>query len=129
MKRLPGFGLQLIALWVLLSAACRPTATPTPSSGLEGQVLIGPMCPVVQAGTPCPDQPYQATLHIADDRGQLVAEVETDALGVFRVPLDPGGYVIQPQSPDGFTYAADQPVTVTVNTFTSVTITYDSGIR
>jgi hypothetical protein len=87
------------------------------------------MCPVVQAGTPCPDQPYQAVLQVEDERGQLVAEVETDAVGEFSVALTPGEYVIVPQSPDGFTQAQEQAVTVTANQFTQITINYDSGIR
>ena len=127
MKGSPISARVLPLLICLLLAACRPTATP--ASGIEGQVLIGPMCPVVQAGTPCPDQPYQAVLHVQDDRGQLVAEVETDAIGMFKLPLAPGDYTIVPQSPDGFTQAAEQAVTVTANSFTLVTINYDSGIR
>jgi hypothetical protein len=121
------FTLAFLAL--VLLAACRPTPTPTIASGLTGQVFIGPMCPVVQAGTPCPDQPYQATLIIEDARRQPVAEVTTDAVGRFQVSLPPGDYVIVPQSPDGFIMAAEQPVTVLANAFTPVTLTYDSGIR
>jgi hypothetical protein len=116
-------------LLLCLVAACAPSPTPALTSGLEGQVLIGPMCPVVQQGTPCPDQPYQATLVMEDTRRQPVAEITTDAAGRFQVPLPPGDYVIVPQSPDGFTRAAEQSVTVLANQFTLVTITYDSGIR
>ena len=119
----------LLSAFCLLLTACAPTPTPALTSGVEGQVLIGPMCPVVQAGTPCPDQPYQATLVIEDTRRQPVAEVTTDAVGQFQVPLPPGDYVIVPQSPDGFTRAAELPVTVMANAYTQVTLTYDSGIR
>lgn len=121
------------AAWVLIvmfcSGACGSIPTPAPTAGIEGHVLIGPMCPVIQADTPCPDQPYQAKLLIQDSRGRPVAEFETDALGQFRLPLPPGDYVILPQSPDGFTRAPQQPVTVAAGAFTQVTITYDSGIR
>jgi hypothetical protein len=114
---------------LLLVAACASTATPPPNTGIEGQVLIGPMCPVVQLGTPCPDQPYQATITVKDIRGEQVARIETDAQGQFKLPLAPGDYTLVPESPDGFTRAAERPVTVTAGQFTRVTITYDSGIR
>ena len=99
------------------------------TSGIEGQVLIGPMCPVVQAGTPCPDQPYQATITVRDQNGKQVIQFQTDAQGNFRVGLKPGTYTLAPESPDGFTHAAEQIVTVTSGQFTRVSVTYDSGIR
>jgi hypothetical protein len=122
---------SLLSLWLalaLLLAACQPAATASPS-GVEGQVLIGPMCPVVQAGTPCPDQAYQATLIIQDQNGRQVLQIQTDAQGKFKANLATGTYTLVPVSPDGFTQAAEQAVTVTANTYTKVTVTYDSGIR
>jgi hypothetical protein len=87
------------------------------------------MCPVVQAGTPCPDQPYQAVIVVLDSRGDRVAEVQSDALGQFTLPLPPGTYTLVPQSSDGFTRAAEQTVVVTAGQYTPVSIVYDSGIR
>lgn len=113
---------------VLLVAACQAAAA-TATSGLEGAVLIGPMCPVVQAGTPCPDQPYPATLVVEDANGKAVTRFQSDAQGQFRVNLQPGRYTLVPQSPDGFTHAPAQAVSVNANSYTRVTITYDSGIR
>ena len=123
-KREVGVALRLVL--VLILVACRPSP---PTSGLEGQVLIGPMCPVVQAGTPCPDQPYAATIAVHDDQGQEVAEFASDAQGGFKVNLAPGTYTLVPQSPDGFTMAPEQDATVSANSYTIVTINYDSGIR
>ncbi|HLB47823.1 MAG TPA: carboxypeptidase-like regulatory domain-containing protein, partial [Anaerolineales bacterium] len=100
-----------------------------PDTGIEGQVLIGPMCPVVQSGTPCPDQPYQATIAVLDKNGRQVAQFQSDAQGWFLVSLAPGAYVLHPESPDGFARAGEQPVTVVSGQYTQVTITYDSGIR
>jgi hypothetical protein len=87
------------------------------------------MCPVVQAGTPCPDQPYQATVLVADARGDQVAQFQSGLNGQFKLPLPPGDYTLIPQSPDGFTHAPEQLVTVTAGQYTLITITYDSGIR
>jgi hypothetical protein len=117
----------LVAVLAMLLAACDAATAMT--SGLEGEVLIGPMCPVVQAGTPCPDQPYEAPILIEDANGKEVTRFQSDAQGQFRVNLQPGTYTLVPESPDGFTHAPEQAVTVSANTYTRVMITYDSGIR
>ncbi|MBI4769818.1 MAG: carboxypeptidase regulatory-like domain-containing protein [Chloroflexi bacterium] len=106
-----------------------PGASPAPSSGIEGQILIGPACPVVQIGSPCPDQPFQATVNVLSTAGAQVLQFQSDARGRFRVALPPGSYVLRPESPGGPTRAPEQTVTVQPGAFAQVTITYDSGIR
>ena len=117
------------ALLCLVLIACRPAPTTPITSGLQGQVLIGPMCPVVQDGVPCPDQPYEATITVRDAAGAEVTKFTSDAQGAFKVNLAPGDYTLAPISPDGFTQAAEQAVIVSANMYTLVLITYDSGIR
>ena len=119
----------LIPLLFLLLAACSSIA-PTPTdSGIEGRVLIGPMCPVVQEGEECPDQPYQADLTVTSPTGRVVLRFQTEEDGTFRVPLAPGDYVLHAEPPDAIAYAPDQPFTVLPGQFTPVIVTYDSGIR
>ena len=65
---------------------------PSGDSGVEGRVTIGPMCPVVQQGTECPDAPYSAALVVEDERGREVARIESSPDGSFRVALSPGTY-------------------------------------
>ena len=121
------------AVAVTLLFACKgEEEKPAATSGIEGQVLIGPMCPVVQEGTPCPDEPYQATIVIWNaERTREVVTIETKADGRFRVPLPPGGYYIDPQPPDSGGPPTPIPQTVTVppERFVQVTVEYDSGIR
>lgn len=119
---------SLCVVTVLL-IACSAAATPSPDTGIEGQVLIGPMCPVVQPGTPCPDQPYQATIAVLDKNGRPVTQFQSDAQGRFLVSLAPGTYTLRPGSSDGITRAGEQTVAVVSGQYTQVTITYDSGIR
>ena len=134
--KIPALALLLIAATaaVLLFACKSPeeeTATPL-TSGIEGQVLIGPMCPVVQAGTPCPDKPYQATIVIWNaDRTKEIVTIRTKSDGRFRVPLAPGDYYIDPQPPDsgGPPTPIPQTVTVPADRFVQITVQYDSGIR
>jgi len=84
------------AFAVTLLFACKSEEEKPPAtSGIEGQVLIGPMCPVVQEGTPCPDEPYQATIVIWNaERTKEIVTIETTADGRFRVPLPPGDYYV-----------------------------------
>ena len=119
----------LIGVMILVLATCS-IYSPTPrGSGIEGQVLLGPMCPVVQQGQACPDQPYQATLTVKDLNGLQIAQFQTDEEGRFQIPLVPGEYILHPESPNGIPFAGDQSFLVETGRYTRVTIHYDSGIR
>jgi hypothetical protein len=119
---------KLILFWALFLTACNPTPAPT-DSGIKGQVLIGPMCPVMQVGTECPDLPYQATLTVLKPNSQEVTRFETDEDGRFRVALPPGEYILHPESPNVMPFAGEQTFTVFPGEFTQITVHYDSGIR
>jgi hypothetical protein len=119
--------LASIFLIVCLSAC---SANPTPEdSGVEGQVFIGPLCPVVQEGQECPDQPYQATLTVNSPEGRKIVQVQTDEQGRFKIPLAPGEYILHPESPNVMPYANEQAIIVEEGKFTQIVINYDSGIR
>ena len=126
--------MRLLPLWwssiLLLLNACAALATPT-DSGITGQALVGPACPVVWEGGECPDAPYQATLTVLDARGVVVVRFETDGEGRFRVPLAPGEYRLRPETPAGkpFPIAGEQTFRVDPGAFTHLDILYDSGIR
>src|SRR3990170_1189520 len=96
-----------IAALVLLLAACGDdTTAPPPNSGIEGLVTIGPMCPVVQEGTPCPDQPYEATIVVEDADGDEVARTQSGEDGLYRVDgapgrVHPGGGPVRQRDPVG----------------------------
>jgi hypothetical protein len=103
------------------------------TSGIEGQVFLGPMCPVVQVGIPCPDEPFQATIIIWNaERTTEVRSFTTDEQGRFRVPLAPDDYYLDPQPVEpGEPFPVPIPNTVTVlaGQFAQVTVQYDTGIR
>jgi hypothetical protein len=122
---------RLIALIVLivLATACAPSQSSTIDSGVEGQITIGPMCPVIQIDQPCPDQPYQATLTVLNQAGKKIAQIQSDVNGLYRIALPPGNYNMQPEPGDGMTHAQDLPFTVLKDQFTKLDIVYDSGIR
>jgi hypothetical protein len=119
----------LIGVLILVLATCS-IYSPTPrGSGIEGQVLHGPMCPVIQQGQLCPDQPYQATLTVNSPNGVQIVQFQTDKDGRFRVPLVPGKYILHPESPNGIPFAGDQSFSVETGNFTHLVVNYDSGIR
>lgn len=119
----------LIGVLILVLATCS-IYSPTPrGSGIEGQVLLGPICPVVQQGQECPDQPYQATLTVTDRNGVQITQFQTDQQGRFQVSLVPGEYILHPESSNGIPFAGDQSIVVETGRYTQITVHYDSGIR
>ena len=80
----------LIGVLILVLATCS-IYSPTPrGSGIEGQVFLGPMCPVVQVGQECPDQPYQATLTVNSPNGGKIVQAQADAQGRDRASVQRG---------------------------------------
>jgi hypothetical protein len=121
-------GTILLLLAFLLSVCSLVTPTPT-DSGIAGQVFIGPNCPVVREGEECPDQPYQAVLTVNSPKGERIVQIQADEEGRFSIPLQPGEYILHPESPNRLPFASEQTVVVEEGSFTQVTVNYDSGIR
>jgi hypothetical protein len=125
----------VFSIFVLFLSACasQPVLTPiSANSGVRGQAVIGPMCPVMRVEDPCPDEPYQASLTVLSLDGQEVMRFTTDAEGKFEIQLPPGDYVLRSDVPAGkpvIPSAADVPFTVLPNQFTDVIVSFDSGIR
>jgi hypothetical protein len=111
--------------------ACAGAGVTPTDSGIEGLVTIGPICPVLREDTPCPDEPFQATIVVEDRDGDEVTRVDSDESGRFRVNLAPGRYNLVPQSPNpvSLPFASEQEVEVRAGHFAQITIAYDSGIR
>ena len=102
------------------------------ASGIEGTVTIGPTCPVqrMPPDPACADKPYQATLQVQTADGQkTITQFTTGADGTFKVDVAPGNYVVVPVSTSRLPRGSSQPVTVEKNKFTTVSVTFDSGIR
>jgi hypothetical protein len=120
---------RILLLSMFVLAACSSIQPPPPDSGIEGTVLIGPMCPVMREGEECPDQPYQAVLTVTSPKGERIVQVQTEADGRFRIPLPPGEYILHPESPNILPFAQEQSFVVMESEFIRVDVKYDSGIR
>lgn len=108
--------------------------------GVRGVVLVGPQCPVEQAGTPCPPAPLSATVVLlagtgsADPKaapptaGEPVVRGRSGPDGRFELTAQPGDYVVSVEAAAPITCT---PVAARVpgGGYTDVTVTCDSGIR
>lgn len=116
-------------------AACGSSAAPSQpptTSGVQGSAVVDAGCPVLRGASTCPDRPITARLTVrsaGSDRS--LASVTTDADGRFRIPMAPGSYVLHPANTTGapVPLAPDLPFTVTADHFTTLTVTFDSGVR
>ena len=63
--------LFLVGVLILILSTCSIDAAPA-ESGIDGQVLVEPMCPVVQEVERCTHQPHQAGVMITDPNGHMI---------------------------------------------------------
>lgn len=129
MRRLPLVSLLVLLLFTACASDGGDEAAS--SSGVRGQVLLGPTCPVVQEGSPCPDEPVGGVEVRALTDGETIAETTSGEDGRFELELPPGLYtleaVVDPGGPGMF--AKPVAVTVTAGAFVEVVVPVDSGIR
>jgi hypothetical protein len=122
-----GAALALVA--VVLFAACPAGSVPA-DSGLQGSVWLGPLSPVQQLGGPTNERSYAATLEVLGPDNRIVTTVRSDRGGRFRVNLAPGAYVLQGVSgSNGFPHASPVSLVVAAHRFTTVQLSFDTGIR
>ena len=125
-------GYLFILLILIFHPGCnKNTLNRQRDSGIEGQVVLGPMSAVVSSDNPRPDKPYKATLKILNQEREQVLQVDTDEEGKFKITLEPGEYIISPIAPNPLRppYPEEQKVTVKSNDFTTVIVRFDTGIR
>ena len=126
---------SLMSILLIGLSACTAinpaTSTPTGTSGIEGNVTIGPTCPgpVRIDGTECKDKPYQATISVLAMDGSQVTRFQTDANGYFKIPLSPGTYILHPESDTPMPHTGDQSVVISEGQYTLVSVMYDTGMR
>jgi hypothetical protein len=117
-------------LLACFAVGCRmETSPPPPSSGIQGQVLRGPVTPVCVVGRPC-YLPFAASF-LVQQGDATVATFESDSAGRFLVHLSPGTYAIVPgpDAPVMSPSSQGKSVEVQPDALTSVELTFDTGIR
>jgi hypothetical protein len=112
-----------------LPLASAASGTSQGDAGITGEVRVAPTCPVERPGKVC-ERPYQATIAIRrEPTDTLVARVRSSATGHFGIALAPGRYLVVPQNGHPYPRSSRLLVTVRSHHYTTVVITYDSGIR
>ena len=121
----------VVALALVLSACGDGPGAGDGSSGIRGTAHVGPQCPVEQAGSPCPDAPFDGEVRVSTPEGDEVATAPTGQDGSFEVALEPGSYVVDVvvENPGGPPFAKPVTVEVQAGSFTEVDLAVDSGIR
>lgn len=101
-------------------------------SGVVGRVLAGPTCPVERPDDPaCAGRPVVgARLNVDLADGTQGGFLTTDASGWYRMPLEPGDYVLTAEPVEGLMGTPGPiPFTVREGAQTVLDVPYDTGIR
>ena len=120
--------MKRLAVLAILLIGCARTGTAA-VSGIEGMVLLGPQCPVVTAGSPCPDKPVAAEVVATRLEDREVFNAQSGSDGRFRLALPPGEYEVQALVTAGAMFAKPVNVTVPPGEFVHVDVPLDTGIR
>lgn len=127
--------LVIVFIGLVLAGLSVGCSCGTAGSGiLEGNVTIGPICPVEQPGNPCPVpcEMYQARkVLIYDSNGtKLIAEVAIDCNGHYWAELKPGGYTVDINH-DSFGHVSGVPQKIELKPGQTIelNIDIDTGIR
>jgi len=93
------------------------------AGGLQGTVTRSPITPTCSKNEPCAAPAGGVTLTFSK-AGRVVARVQTDDDGSYRVKLDPGRYFVLGPQP-----VRPQQVDVAASGFRRVDFSYDTKIR
>jgi hypothetical protein len=121
---------RLISLaFAAMLLSCTPAPNDALDTGLQGQVLRGPITPVCTPNEPC-DAPFCAWFSVLKEDRE-VSRFQSDAHGEFTVALDPGMYIIVPDSSAPLMAPQQQRKEIEVQRkgITPVTLYFDTGIR
>ncbi len=118
---------RFLAVLSIVFVACSGSAS-TPTTGITGSVTMGPMCPVMVEGSPCPDAVWTGTVRAVATPGGQVFETPTDGDGRFTFEVPPGTYDLTPVVAGPQTAQATS-MTVTGGQVPDITLRVDSGIR
>ena len=130
MTRLLHRVIAMATVATVLAGCASAGSSPSPTTGLTGFVMRGPVTPVCRVDVPC-DAPFSATFDV-ERSGRRVAQFQSDDAGQFTVLLTPGAYTVVPAADAPIISPSSQVKSVTVadtGMLTTVRLTFDTGIR
>jgi hypothetical protein len=105
------------------------------SQGIQGQLTVSPTTTQCLSVAAC-SAPYQTSMVVLAQAGHKPKTLNSDTNGMFKLGLAPGSYVVNPVPghdcntfPHRYPCAVSQTVLVTAGRYTSLSISFDSGIR
>lgn len=125
-------GAALAAVTLLSVLAACVGASGATGTGIRGEVLLGPLCPVMIEEEPCPDQPYETRLVVTTaDGAREIKEFRSGADGSFIVDLPPGEYALRLAAGANVLpfCATNGTLFVRSGSYTETTVFCDTGIR
>lgn len=119
----------VVAIAAGVAASACAAGGPSPTTGLTGTVVRGPITPVCRINVAC-EAPFSAGFSVQQN-GRCVAVFRSDPEGQFTVWLDPGAYAVVPDADAPLMAPQSQSKRVTVGDtgLTTVRLTFDTGIR
>lgn len=102
---------------------------------IEGQITIGPICPVERIDNPCKPTPEMFAARkifiYASDKKTLIAVIVPDSEGKFFLSLAEGNYYADTERRPGIGSVSGLPMTIKIekDKITRLNIGIDTGIR
>ncbi len=115
--------------------AASTTTLARTGSGVSGTARFSPVCPVerVPPAPQCAPRGGAAQLTLVRGDGTVAARGDADADGTFSFPVAPGTYVVRAvaaaPSPGRGCQADPSPIVVPSQTYVTVSVSCDTGIR
>ena len=121
--------LSFLLVTVTFATACGNPASSTPTTGLTGVVVRGPITPVCRIDIPC-DAPFSAGFSVQQN-GRRIGQFRSDTEGRFTVWLSHGAYTVVPDADAPLMAPTFQARSVEVGGtgLTIVRLEFDTGIR
>lgn len=109
------------------------TLLPVSNSGITGQVLLGPTCPIMSnpPNSSCGDNPYKTTIEITEIKSvrKNTYTTVTDVNGRYTMMLPPGAYSVHPVGGNPFPTCETKNITVSSGIIENIDLLCDTGIR
>jgi hypothetical protein len=122
--------LSVLVLTVGCGGAGNPSGAPS-DTGIRGQVIAAPTCPVETGDPECEPRPVEAHVYFESQDGPTRDSVRSGSDGTFAIDLPPGEYEVYAEAIEPGERLTPKPmrVRVTEGTTTQVQVVLDTGIR
>ena len=124
---------RLVLLIALVCSACAGAAEQSRpgGTGIRGQVVASPTCPVETGDPACEPAPVEARIVVVSLEGAARNVFPSDPDGTFSIGLRPGQYQVHAEPVDQLMRVAPRPlrVTVTEGAVSEITVVVDTGLR